>query len=118
MTGSWFTSRPARASGSVPEHSQFAPNRNLAFRPFLTLLARSCGAAGLCMIAGRGHQARLPFGREPMKKLAISLLALGLMQAGAARAQDLTIALVGPITGANAAFGEQMQHGAEAAVKA
>jgi branched-chain amino acid transport system substrate-binding protein len=53
-----------------------------------------------------------------MKKLAISLLALGLMQAGAARAQDITIALVGPITGANAAFGEQMQHGAEAAVKA
>ena len=30
-----------------------------------------------------------------MKKLAISLLALGLMQAGAARAQDITIALVG-----------------------
>jgi branched-chain amino acid transport system substrate-binding protein len=53
-----------------------------------------------------------------MKKLAISLLALGLMQVGAARAQDITIALVGPITGANAAFGEQMQHGAEAAVKA
>jgi branched-chain amino acid transport system substrate-binding protein len=70
------------------------------------------------MIGARANLAQLPFWREPMKKLAISLLALGLMQAGAARAQDITIALVGPITGANAAFGEQMQHGAEAAVKA
>src|SRR4051812_18485627 len=53
-----------------------------------------------------------------MKKLAIPLLALGLLQAAPVRAQDITIALVGPITGANAAFGEQMQRGAEAAVKA
>ena len=53
-----------------------------------------------------------------MRKLAIGLLALGLAQAGTARAQDITIALVGPITGANAAFGEQMQRGAQEAVKA
>jgi branched-chain amino acid transport system substrate-binding protein len=53
-----------------------------------------------------------------MKKLAIGLLALGLVQATAARAQDITIAMVGPISGANAAFGEQMQRGAEAAVTA
>jgi branched-chain amino acid transport system substrate-binding protein len=53
-----------------------------------------------------------------MKKLAVGLLALGLAQAGIARAQDITIAMVGPVSGANAAFGEQMQRGAEEAVKA
>ena len=41
------------------------------------------------------------------------LLALG---AGAASAQNIPIAVVGPITGSNAALGEQMKRGAEMAV--
>jgi branched-chain amino acid transport system substrate-binding protein len=40
-------------------------------------------------------------------------LALG---AGVAKAQDIPIAVVGPITGSNAAFGEQMTRGAKMAV--
>src|ERR1700746_349970 len=41
-------------------------------------------------------------------------LAIG---AGAVKAQDIPIAVVGPVTGSNAAVGEQMAHGAEMAVK-
>ena len=37
--------------------------------------------------------------------------------AGVAKAADIKIAVVGPITGPNAAFGEQMKRGAEMAVK-
>src|SRR5215475_5576935 len=36
---------------------------------------------------------------------------------GAAKAQDIAIAVVGPITGSNAALGEQMKQGAQMAVK-
>jgi branched-chain amino acid transport system substrate-binding protein len=36
--------------------------------------------------------------------------------AGAARADDLVVAMIGPITGQYAAFGDQMRHGAEMAV--
>src|SRR2546428_3279948 len=36
--------------------------------------------------------------------------------AGAAKAQDIAIAVVGPITGSNAALGEQMKRGATMAV--
>ena len=42
-----------------------------------------------------------------------TVLALG---AGAAKAQDIAIAVVGPITGSNAALGEQMTRGAKMAV--
>ena len=38
------------------------------------------------------------------------------MVAGAANAQNMPIAVVGPITGSNAALGEQMKRGAEMAV--
>jgi len=40
-------------------------------------------------------------------------LALG---AGGVKAQDIPIAVVGPVTGSNAALGEQMTHGAKMAV--
>src|ERR1700745_810662 len=40
-------------------------------------------------------------------------LALG---AGGVEAQDIPIAVVGPVTGSNAALGEQMTHGAQMAV--
>src|SRR5271166_1614593 len=40
-------------------------------------------------------------------------LALG---AGGVNAQDIPIAVVGPVTGSNAALGEQMTHGAKMAV--
>src|ERR1700739_1885271 len=45
--------------------------------------------------------------------LAAAALALGI---GAAHAQNIPIAVVGPITGSNAALGEQMKRGAEMAV--
>src|SRR6201987_5340507 len=45
--------------------------------------------------------------------LAAAALAFGI---GIAKAQDIPIAVVGPITGSNAALGEQMKRGAEMAV--
>jgi len=46
-----------------------------------------------------------------------SLLAITLvLSVGAAHAQDISIAVVGPITGSNAVFGEQMKRGAGMAV--
>ena len=50
-----------------------------------------------------------------MKTLAF--LAVLLLSAGMARAEDINVAVVGPITGQYAAFGEQMRRGAEMAVK-
>jgi branched-chain amino acid transport system substrate-binding protein len=49
-----------------------------------------------------------------MRNLAV--LAVLLMSAGMAEAQDINVAVVGPITGQYAAFGEQMRRGAEMAV--
>ena len=46
----------------------------------------------------------------------MSLAAALLLAAGVAQAQDIKIAVVGPITGSNAAFGEQMKRGAQMAV--
>src|SRR5215470_12660739 len=53
-----------------------------------------------------------------MKKLVISnlVLAAGLLFAGAAAAQDITVAVAGPMTGREAVFGRQMKDGAELAV--
>ncbi|HLL28426.1 MAG TPA: branched-chain amino acid ABC transporter substrate-binding protein [Xanthobacteraceae bacterium] len=53
-----------------------------------------------------------------MKKLAYSTLALAasLLFAGAASAQDITVAVAGPMTGDQAVFGRQMKDGAELAV--
>src|SRR5260221_9328340 len=53
-----------------------------------------------------------------MKKLTRILLPVAavVMSAAAARADDLNVAVVGPITGQYAAFGEQMRRGAEMAV--
>ena len=50
-----------------------------------------------------------------MRNLAV--LAVLLLSAGMAQAQDINVAVVGPITGQYAAFGEQMRRGAEMAVK-
>jgi len=50
-----------------------------------------------------------------MRNLAV--LAVLLLSAGMAQAQDISVAVVGPITGQYAAFGEQMRRGAEMAVK-
>ena len=44
-------------------------------------------------------------------------LVAGLLMAGAAQAETLTIGVAGPFTGPNAAFGAQLQKGAEMAVK-
>src|SRR5690349_5715189 len=54
-----------------------------------------------------------------MKRLTRILLpAVALMMSAAmARADDLTVAMVGPMTGQYAAFGEQMRRGAEMAVQ-
>jgi branched-chain amino acid transport system substrate-binding protein len=53
-----------------------------------------------------------------MKRLvhSIVLMAALALGAGAAKAQDIPIAVVGPITGSNAALGEQMTRGAKMAV--
>ncbi len=56
-----------------------------------------------------------------MRTFMYSLLAVGAVStlaltAGVAHAQDITIATAGPMTGQNAAFGEQLKRGAEAAV--
>ncbi|MBI4274780.1 MAG: branched-chain amino acid ABC transporter substrate-binding protein [Rhizobiales bacterium] len=53
-----------------------------------------------------------------MSKLRISSLALGLSLAlaGTASAQDVTIGVVGPLTGQYASFGKQLKDGAELAV--
>jgi len=52
-----------------------------------------------------------------MKKLLQSAFVAALLAAAPAWAQDIRIAVVGPITGQDAAFGEQMKRGAEMAVK-
>jgi branched-chain amino acid transport system substrate-binding protein len=46
----------------------------------------------------------------------IAIAAAFLLAAGTAQAQDIKIAVVGPITGSNAAIGEQMKRGADMAV--
>ncbi|MBO0739316.1 MAG: branched-chain amino acid ABC transporter substrate-binding protein [Alphaproteobacteria bacterium] len=52
-----------------------------------------------------------------MKRLIPAVLGAALaFTAGAANAQNIPIAIVGPITGSNAVFGEQMKRGAELAV--
>lgn len=53
-----------------------------------------------------------------MRKLLIgtAVAALGWLGAGAANAQEITIATVGPMTGQYASFGEQMRRGAQMAV--
>lgn len=52
-----------------------------------------------------------------MKRLIPAVLGAALaFAAGAANAQNIPIAIVGPITGSNAVFGEQMKRGAELAV--
>jgi len=52
-----------------------------------------------------------------MNKIAMLAGLVFVLAAGAARADDLNVAVVGPITGQYAAFGEQMRRGAELAVK-
>jgi len=51
--------------------------------------------------------------RSALRIILATALALG---AGAVKAQDIAIAVVGPITGSNAALGEQMTRGAKMAV--
>src|ERR1700745_494287 len=52
-----------------------------------------------------------------MKKTLFLATAVLAMSAGAAWAEDINVATIGPITGQNASFGEQMKRGAELAVK-
>jgi branched-chain amino acid transport system substrate-binding protein len=47
----------------------------------------------------------------------VAIAAALLLAAGTARAQDIKIAVVGPITGSNAAIGEQMKRGGQMAVQ-
>jgi branched-chain amino acid transport system substrate-binding protein len=53
----------------------------------------------------------------PMKQLAAPLLFAAVLAAAPAWADDIKVAIVGPITGEYAAFGEQMRRGADMAVK-
>ena len=56
-------------------------------------------------------------GESRMKKLMHSgLLAAGLVFGGSAAAQDISVAVAGPMTGREAVFGRQMKDGAELAV--
>src|ERR1700752_2073427 len=61
---------------------------------------------------------RTPYWGGLMKYLvrSVILAAAFALSAGAAKAQNIPIAVVGPITGSNAALGEQMKRGAEMAV--
>jgi branched-chain amino acid transport system substrate-binding protein len=52
-----------------------------------------------------------------MKKIVLLATAMLGASLGVARAEDLTVAVVGPITGQYATFGEQMRRGADLAVK-
>jgi len=52
-----------------------------------------------------------------MKKIVLLAAAMLGASIGVARAEDLTVAVVGPITGQYATFGEQMRRGADLAVK-
>ncbi|HXZ00338.1 MAG TPA: branched-chain amino acid ABC transporter substrate-binding protein, partial [Stellaceae bacterium] len=52
-----------------------------------------------------------------MKKILALALGAAALAAAPARAEDLKVAVVGPITGQYATFGEQMRRGAEMAVK-
>jgi branched-chain amino acid transport system substrate-binding protein len=58
------------------------------------------------------------FREKSMKTLRISALALitSLGLIGAASAQDITVAVAGPMTGGDATFGRQMRNGAEQAI--
>ena len=51
-----------------------------------------------------------------MKKTWLAGLALGLAFGGSAIAQDISIGVAGPMTGAEATFGKQLRNGAEAAI--
>ena len=53
-----------------------------------------------------------------MKRLLVAGAAFGLLAATAARADDLTFAVAGPLTGPLAAFGDQVRQGAQAAADA
>lgn len=56
--------------------------------------------------------------RQTVTKIHVALLASALvLSAAAARAADINVAVVAPITGQYAAFGEQLKRGAEMAVK-
>src|ERR1700730_13522468 len=71
-------------------------------RPLMShLLRRDAGPRGFSML------------RSALCIIFAMVLAFG---AGAAKAQDIAIAVVGPITGSNAALGEQMTRGAKMAV--
>ena len=50
-------------------------------------------------------------------KLSLVAAALLIFAAGAAHADDIKIGVAGPITGSDAAVGEQMRRGAEMAVR-
>jgi branched-chain amino acid transport system substrate-binding protein len=67
------------------------------------------------------HPARFPgqFGRVRVSFLfrPLVIAATFALAAGGARAEDIKIAVVGPITGSNAAIGEQMTRGARMAVE-
>jgi branched-chain amino acid transport system substrate-binding protein len=78
---------------------------------------RSFGAS----VADTGRGALLKFRNPkeflPMKQLAAPLLFAAVLAAAPAWADDIKVAIVGPITGEYAAFGEQMRRGADMAVK-
>jgi branched-chain amino acid transport system substrate-binding protein len=78
-----------------------------------SLLTAYLGAAARVTVNSKRCQRRF------MKRLvrSVILAAAFASTAGLAKAQDIKIAVVGPITGSTAALGEQMKRGAEMAVK-
>src|SRR6202158_4540390 len=71
-----------------------------------------------CPGSPKGSRALSRKGEKRMKKLIGSSLVLiaGLLFASAAAAQDVAVAVAGPMTGREAVFGRQMKDGAELAV--
>src|SRR6185437_3634130 len=106
---------PARAHG--PRLSRHLGARHGASIP---LALRDRGSA-VVAAAWPGYAIVTAASREPtsMKRLTRILLpaAALVMSAAMARADDLNVAMVGPVTGQYAAFGEQMRRGAEMAVQ-
>src|SRR5438067_3126618 len=52
-----------------------------------------------------------------MRKIVLVATAALALSAGAAWAEDISVATIGPLTGQYATFGEQMKRGAELAIK-
>src|ERR1700679_2319379 len=76
-------------------------------QPTMVLIVEPGGASGTCR---SDHPRGIPM--KSFKLIGLALSA-SLVLSTAALAQDLTIAVAGPMTGGESAFGRQMKNGAE-----